>query len=357
MTTITTPRLPLIAALDRAAEVSPGKSPAPVLKCVLLEADGKAMRYAATNLQMSVSGTLTAAGKASFAVDPRELRTACQSLAGDNVKLEIKGAAVHVSGEGRRRFKVPVLGADEFPRLETMPSGGLELPAGFRDHLARVAYAARKDGGFDQPELRCVRVRLGGGSASYAATDGRRMAFLAMAAEGEAELLIPGTALRSLLTTDGPITYADSGAEMFFASGSSVLGVRKIGAQFPAVENALSMLPQQSLTVDAQVFAEALAAIGRVGESVALNISTSEIAIEAESGGSDASDVIPAECSAPCTTGHNASFLVEALKGIEGTITIGYGDELDPLYIKHEGYTAIAMPIRLEVMKQAKAAE
>jgi DNA polymerase III sliding clamp (beta) subunit (PCNA family) len=143
---------------------------------------------------------------------------------------------------------------------------------------------------------------------------------------------------------------------MFFATGSTVLGVRKLGAQFPAVENALTMGSDHSLTVDAQTFAEAVEAVGRVGESVALKISAKEIAIEAESGGSDASDVIPAECSDPTTTGHNASFLVEALKGIEGPVMIGYGDELDPLCMKHEGYTAIVMPIRLEIMR-AKAAE
>lgn len=52
---LTIPRDTLAAAVDRVARLASKRSPLPILKCVLLQAEDGCLRLSATDLQLSVS--------------------------------------------------------------------------------------------------------------------------------------------------------------------------------------------------------------------------------------------------------------------------------------------------------------
>jgi DNA polymerase-3 subunit beta len=353
MTTIQVNKSALIAALERCAAIAADKSPMPVLKHAFFVCDGGLLSYTATDLKIAVSGSLSAAGKGQFLVSPKGMLSAVKTLPGETVKIAVDSKALTVSGDGKRKFKLAVT-SDEFPKINAMPDKALALPADFRFGLQRVMYAMRQESGDDQPAQRTIRVRIRGGVASFAATDGHRLASFSMPADGEAEFLVPTYAVRHLLNSEGDMAFACVGDELFFRTGGDVFSIRKMVADFPPVENYLGVALSETLAVDVPALADAVAAVSQVSPSVVLQLTGTSLHISAETGDNESTDEIAAECSTPIELAFTAKYLLESLRGLEGEIKLSYGlDQFQLLKVTNEGYSAIVMPIALAVARAA----
>ena len=82
----------LTSALERCAKVAPSKGPLSILSHVALVSDGVELKYRATNLSITLAGSIDCSGlSASFTVNVRELLAAASSVIGDKV-IETIGA-------------------------------------------------------------------------------------------------------------------------------------------------------------------------------------------------------------------------------------------------------------------------
>lgn len=344
---ITIPRQQLLSALERVSKVAAKKSPLPIITCALFEAEGKRLRYAATDMKLSIAGHLLCEGTGRFVADPSELAGAAQSLSGEFVKLDIKPGSLQVSADGKRRFKVSTLSADDFPPIVKMPSEGTSLPVNFRESLQRVAYGMLQTSGDERPNMRGIHCKVSNGAAVLSTTDGHRLAQLSTPADGALEFLLPSGAHHALMKTEGELSFADSETELFFRTGSETLAARKLDAQFPPVEQVLAFESHHRFRVDAAALSDAMAAVARIKSLVVLGLNGDSVTIDADKGDSDAHDEIAAKCSATGRIGVESRYMIEALKGITGEVEVEHGGELDPLRFRHDGYTAVIMPVRI----------
>lgn len=115
-------REPLLAALDRAAEVAPHGNVAPILSCVLLAFGEGRLEVRATDLDRQIRTSLPAAGDApfAFAVNANLLHKAARGApekAEIVFRLDDKGRIVMAAG--RTRLRLPFLPPADFPELRT----------------------------------------------------------------------------------------------------------------------------------------------------------------------------------------------------------------------------------------------
>src|SRR6202000_117540 len=120
----------LTSALERCAKVAPSKGPLSILSHVALVSDGVELKYRATNLSITLAGSIDCSGlSASFTVNVRELLAAASSVIGDKVKLTEKDGKLTVAGSGKRSFRMGALSVSEFPSTRPGSEDWVTVPA------------------------------------------------------------------------------------------------------------------------------------------------------------------------------------------------------------------------------------
>ncbi len=230
----------------------------PILNNVLMQTATQGLQLTATNLEIGIRQLIPAEvqEEGGITVPARLLTDFVASHADEplSMSLEKKSQSLNVKSA---RFDASIRGIDpaDFPPV---PSGGDGRKvrvgqADLREAIEQTVIAASTDEG--RPVLTGVYVQLNGGQATFAATDGHRLAVKkvsVMADPGDADtLVIPARALAELsriLKTSGDsidLTVGTQKNQVFFRAGDVELMSRLIEGKYPNYEQ---VIPGRSTT-------------------------------------------------------------------------------------------------------------
>jgi DNA polymerase-3 subunit beta len=337
-----------------------------ILGGILLRAEEGILTLAATDMELSLRSSLSAAvGSDGAAVVPgrvlldivRQLPTAASEvslayLGGEHTLELVCGSA---------NYRLHTFSAEDFPRLpvaETAQSFQVER-ATFLETASRVSRAASRDE--SRPVLTGILVRFASGSVVMAATDSYRLSVKETAIGGDLpdlEAIIPARALAELgrIATSGEtIEVGVQDNQVVFATEGALLTTRRIDGQFPNYNQLLPTTFEVELKLPK---AELLEIVRRVSvmaqrnSPLRLRFAEGELTVSAQTQDvGEARESLPVAFSGePLEIGFNAEFLRDGVESIDADeVTLKLisplrpavldGDEGDPTYL--------LMPIRL----------
>jgi DNA polymerase-3 subunit beta len=227
-----------------------GKSTLPVLSNVLLATDQGRLKLAATNLEVGITCWLGARVEEEGAVTipAKLLSDVVNGLPNDKVVLTLDSRSVSVNVQcARFSNNIKGIEAEEFPVIPTIsdrvPTVAIP-PTVLRETIDQVAFAAASDD--SRPVLAGVLIRLRDSEATFAATDGfrlaRRVIGLPSPVAAPQDFIVPARALIELARIIGDsegnveLTVTPTGGQVLFHTETTDLVSRLIDGKFPDFE-------------------------------------------------------------------------------------------------------------------------
>lgn len=366
---ITASKLDLMGLLGRCLPATDPKGTMPILGSLLVSAKATGqVRVTATNLLMSVTGTITSevAEDGSVSVPGRDLFERVKAMPDGPIIVEAKEDArsVVVRAKGtKRRFKLPSLSGQDFPEvsfpISTAPV--ITLPArAMADMFGRVRFAVSADE--SRSQMNCALLTISGGVVRLVATDGHRLCKVERCADGEAEMMIPLRSITALLKSlsgaglDEDVAISLSGPSAFFTIGTVTMGTKLVDGDFPEYQRVIPDQGEHPIVVGRTGLAECIRAVMLIRDpngGIKLTIEGTSIHLSAEGhaqGNGD--DEIEVDYDGPpVKVGINGSYLIDVLGAIDDeAVSITAGGSLDPILVTpttDDRYLAVIMPVRI----------
>lgn len=377
------PKKNLEKLLSRCQGVADKKSTMPVLANVLFTTSGDLLTIAATDLQLTISGSIEAEVKrtGSVALPARDVHERVKAMPDGPIKITVtNGSATTLQAVGSaRRYTVHGLPGSDFPTLPepSANAASIELSVATLQKLVkRTIFSISNDE--TRPHLNSAlfecRASKGGapGTVRMVTTDGHRLSKMELPLEGlaaETTMLIPHKAMQELrkLFDDvvdhrdtTMVTIAQTGPNAFFQLGGIRFSVKLIDAQFPPYEQVIPSASERVVTAGRTALMDALKAVSLAASDrtygVKLAIAPNALRISSESPESgNGFDEIPVDYDGPeITVGFNAQYLqhVLAAMDVEDEVSLGLSGELDPAVVRPAGpttreFVAVVMPMRI----------
>jgi len=342
----------------------------PILNNVLLQTSDNKLQLTATNLEIGIRQGIPAEVQEEGGITvPARLLTDFVTSHPDeplSITLDKKTQSLAVKSD---RFDANIRGIDpaDFPPV---PSGveGRKVKvdqAGLKGAIEQTVIAASSDEG--RPVLTGVYVQLNGGKATFAATDGHRLAVKTLAVEAEPgdgeTIVIPARALSELsrIIKGGDdaidLTVGAQKNQVFFRTGDTELMSRLIEGTYPNYQQVIPAQSTTTITAKTQdllfttkmvsLFSKDAANVIKFkaeGGNLTVTANTSEVGnnvagVEAKIEGQD------------LQVAFNSKYLLDVL-AILGSdeVQLGFTGPLNPGLIKPVGkddYLYIIMPVRV----------
>jgi DNA polymerase-3 subunit beta len=335
-----------------------------VLSGILLRAEGGRLHLAATDMELSLRGSVEAQVEADGAVvvSGRTLVDVVRLLPAEDVTLEhLPEEGVVQITCGTASFRLHTFATEDFPRLPDVEAA--ELYAVDREALietvGRVGRAASRDE--SRPVLTGILVRFEGGRIVMAATDSYRMAVKETEVSGalpELEAIIPARALQELTRIAGGADELRLGVHdnhVVFGADGTWLTTRRIDGQFPnyrqlrpeAFEHELPIARDELLDVVRRV-----SVMAQRNSPLRLRFADGELTVSAQTQDvGEAKESLPVQFSGePLEIGFNADFLRDGVESVEGdNVVLKLISPLRPGLVTGESddFWYLIMPIRL----------
>jgi DNA polymerase-3 subunit beta len=342
----------------------------PILNNVLLQTATQGLQLTATNLEIGIRQVIPAEVQEEGGITvPARLLTDFVSSQPDeplSMTLDKKTQSLNVKSQ---RFDAVIRGIDpaDFPPMPNgMEGRKVSLPQGqLREAIEQTVVAASADEG--RPVLTGVYVQLNGGKATFAATDGHRLAVKTLSLEpqpGDAEtVVIPARALAELgrilkAGTDAiDLTVGAQRNQVFFKSGDVELMSRLIEGTYPNYQQVIPAQSTTTITAKTQdllfttrvvsLFSKDAANVIKFkaeGGKVTLTANTSEV-------GNNVATVDATVEGQDLQVAFNAKYVLDAL-GIIGSeeVQLGFTGPLSPGAIRPVGrddFLYVIMPVRV----------
>ncbi len=363
-------RANLLAALSQCAPIAKQKTTMPVLSCVLLRAEFTRLHVSATNLQQSVttSTVCETVTDGVAAVGAKDIIERVKTFPEGLITLALDGDTLLITA-GKRKHKLPVRDASEFPILAPPPDGKVTLPgAALKTVLELVRPGAAED--LDRPTLNCVLLEFEGATLRAMTTDGKRAHVatetLPVAPLPLLPLMLPLASVDALLgILDGKLDVSigfgasdqngpATAPEFAVRHGDTVMTTKLIVGDFPPVRTFFNQQGPIQFDVKREAMADSLRSVatstpdGELSGKVSMAVDGDEVTISGEGKGS-ASDSFTLD--APCVGGpllvsYFVPFMLDAMTGTE-SVRVAFGPtELSPVYVISSKLTAIVMPCR-----------
>lgn len=378
---IVIPKRDLNKLLERCHGVADKKSAVPALANVLLTADGRTLRVAATDLYLAMSGQADAEVSApgSVAVPAKDLFERVKAMPDGPIEIREErtdngGTIVIVKAVGQaRRYTLHCLPGDDFPHIPqpSRDAHTMEIHVElFALLMARTHFSISTDE--TRAHVNSALFEWSGDRVRMVTTDGHRLSKMEATVAGTsatATMLIPLKAISELrrLTDQAKaekvatLTIQQSGPCAFFTVAGMMFSVKLIDAQFPPYQQVIPSAPARTVRAPRLPFIDALKAIqlaasDRTG-GVKLAFVSDALRITSESPESgNAFDEIAVD-GGPAQEmrfGVNAKYMLDVLTAIdEEEVTVGVSGELDPCTLRpatessQHGYVAVVMPMRI----------
>ncbi|WP_437926687.1 DNA polymerase III subunit beta [Sorangium sp. So ce291] len=371
------PKKDLLRLVARCQGVADKKSAMPALANVLLAADGNAVRVAATDLYLGVTGQTHADIKTggSVAVPARDLLERVKAMPDGPIQITTtEGAHTSLKAVGSpRRYTLPGLPGSEFPQLPApaQDAPSLELPV---EQLALLITRTHFSISTDETRahVNSALFEWAGDRVRMVTTDGHRLSKMEATVTGSsatATMLIPLKAITELrrlaeearAEKETPmVAITQSGPNAFFNIAGMQFSVKLVDAQFPPYQQVIPSVTERSVRAPRVAFAEALKAIALAANDrtggVKLSIAPGTLRITSESPDTGAGfDELSVDYSGPeVTIGFNAKYFLDVLAAIDDEeVILGISGELDPAVLRpgsesnQQSYVAVIMPMRI----------
>jgi DNA polymerase-3 subunit beta len=367
----------LLRLVARCHGVADKKSAMPALANVLLAAEGNALRVAATDLYLSVSGQTNAeiATSGSVAVPAKDLFERVKAMPEGPVQVSTtESAQTTLKAVGSpRRYTLHGMPGSEFPALPkpTPDAPSLELPV---EHLAMLMARTHFSISSDEtrPHVNSALFEWAGDRVRMVTTDGHRLSKMEVTVAGSsatATMLIPLKAITELRRLadeargdkESPLVrITQSGPNAYFTLAGMQFSVKLVDAQFPPYQQVIPQSTERALRAPRGPLADALRAISLAANDrtggVKLAFGQGALRITSESPESgNGFDEIPIDYQGPeITVGFNAKYFLDVLGAIDDDeVVLGVSGELDPAVIRPAtesalaSYVAVIMPMRI----------
>jgi DNA polymerase III subunit beta len=335
-----------------------------VLSGILLRAEGGRLHLAATDMELSLRGSLEArvAGDGAVVVSGRTLLDIVRLLPGDEVSIEHlpeEGVVQIVSGAAS--FRLHTYSTEDFPRLpdvDLAPLYPVDREA-LLETVSRVSRAASRDE--SRPVLTGILVRFESGKIVMAATDSYRLSVKETPVAGELpelEAIIPARALAELSRIAGGSDGVQLGVHenhVVFGAADAWLTTRRIDGQFPNYRQLLPDGFEHEVPVNREELLDVVRRVSVMAQRnspLRLRFAEGELTISAQTQDvGEATESLPVGFSGePLEIGFNADFLRDGVDSVEGDqAVLKLISSLRPGLITGEGddFWYLIMPIRL----------
>ncbi|HEX7082560.1 MAG TPA: DNA polymerase III subunit beta [Gaiellaceae bacterium] len=335
-----------------------------VLGGIQLRAEGHELHLAATDMEVSLRGTLDAQvdGEGVVVVPGRLLLDIARSLPDGEVTVEHKPEeAVVVVTSGSATYRLHTYSAEDFPRLPEVETAALHAVdrSALLETVARVGRSASRDE--SRPVLTGILVRFEPGKIVMAATDSYRLAVKETPVDAvlpDLDAIIPARALQELSRIAASADEVQLGLldnHVVFGAGGTWLTTRRIDGQFP---NYRQLLPEQfehELTLPREELLDVVRRVSLMAQRnspLRLRFAEGELTVSAQTQDvGEARESLPAPYNAdPLEIGFNAEFLRDGLESVESdSVRFKLISPLRPAVLEGESddYVYLIMPIRL----------
>ena len=371
--------------IDTVLDAVPSKPALPVLANILLEADGKTLSIAATDLDLSIRTQVPAAveKKGRITVPARTLAEITREWPEAELNIEVQDDRLKLSGRlgdadsSEGAYSLAGMEAEEFPSMPTaldgisLNLGGADAEAGVLvDMINKTSFAVSRDD--TRPVLNGVLWRIDTQGMEMVATDGSRLACYRLAldledqvkGEEESAVIVPPQALSQIVKLlgghEGPVEITLGETQILFDLGHAHLLSRLIEGPYVDYTQVIPQSNEKELKIASEDLLPAVRRVSILSSSytrqVRFKLSSGQVELSAASPeiGGEAREVIPAEYSEEdMEIGYNAQFLMEILRKMD---TPGIRFELNnhvtaallkPTEQKEgEDYFCLLMPLR-----------
>ncbi|AUX26978.1 DNA polymerase III subunit beta [Sorangium cellulosum] len=367
----------LLRLVARCQGVADKKSAMPALANVLLAAEGNALRVAATDLYLGVTGQTHAEIKTggAVAVPARDLLERVKAMPDGPIQITTtEGAHTSLKAVGSpRRYTLPGLPGSDFPQLPApaLDAPSLELPVELLALLiTRTHFSISTDE--TRAHVNSALFEWAGERVRMVTTDGHRLSKMEATVSGSsatATMLIPLKAITELrrlaeearAEKETPmVAITQSGPSAFFNIAGMQFSVKLVDAQFPPYQQVIPSVTERSVRAPRVAFAEALRAIALAANDrtggVKLSIAPGTLRITSESPDTGAGfDEVAVDYAGPeVTIGFNAKYFLDVLAAVDDEeVILGISGELDPAVLRpgsessQQSYVAVIMPMRI----------
>ena len=333
----------------------------PALGGILFHASGNTLTLTGTDQdltgQLQIEVAVDEPG--SLLLPGRLLGDIAKSLTGGAVRIETEGTQATISS-GSANFTLRTLPLEDFPGFDAAsgPSGTVA----FADFAAAVHQVARAASGDEvRPVLTGILVEVEGEEATLVATDSYRLAVRKLALAGVADAMrkvIPARSFNEAarMATEGAITITLGETKAGFSTGTRTLTSRLIDGEFPNWRNLIPTELPSKLTVQRDLFVEAIKRVGllaHAGAPVKLHLSEGGATLSAGSQDlGDATEALEAKYEGEeMTVAFNPAYLTDGVSAISGSeAVLLVRDGLKPAVLRapdDDTFTYLVMPVRL----------
>lgn len=357
-------KLAFLDALQQVQHVVSNRTTLPILSNVLIEAVAGQLRLTTTDLDVGVSGVVSAEvekeGKTTLPA--KRLVSIIRELPSELVEVSVDNKNQASIKSGPSFFKIIGLSEDEFPPLPKFEEAReyKMTQAILRDSLRKTAYAISTDE--TRYVLNGIFTSFREGKMTLVATDGRRLAMvendLEFPASNETDIIIPSKAvqeLQRLLGTEGDVVIRLTDSQIAFEINGSLLVSKLIEGNYPNYRQVIPSSTTERIKVGREAFLESLRRVSLLASdksnSIKLSFTSGSIDLWANS-----KDIGESQESVAVTYGgkefsiaFNPEFLMAPLKNLEvDTIYLDLIDEMSPGVIRIDGtFLYVIMPMRV----------
>ena len=334
-----------------------------ILAGILLEARDERLQLAATDMELSLRGSLEAKIESggSVVVPGRLLLDIARLLPEQEVSLEhrLEEAVVEVRC-GSATYRLHTYNAEDFPRLPDTQVDLHEVDrATLLETVARVSRSASRDE--SRPVLTGVLVHFEPGKLVMAATDSYRLSVKETVLEGtvpELEAIVPARALGELARIGGEGETLSLGVhenQVVFGSGEAWLTTRRIDGQFPNYKQLVPETFEHEVPLPREELLDVVRRVSVMAQRnspLRLRFGDGELTVSAQT-----QDVGEARESLPVSftgealeIGFNAEFLRDGVESVTGEqVRLKLISPLRPAVLQGESddFLYLIMPIRL----------
>jgi DNA polymerase-3 subunit beta len=340
----------------------------PILANVLLEAEGKAVRLTATDLEVGVRSRLDAEVVANGAItlNAKKLYEIAREAPEESLRLRrLDNDWVEIRS-GKAVFKVVGMDAREFPQFPAFSvQEGAALPAGtLLEMIGHTLFAVSTDE--TRHNLSGVYLEeREGGKLRMVATDGHRLALIEKAIGPlglEKGVILPRKGLLELKklleeSEEGLVSVAFRDGMGFVTRDPVELFMRLVDADFPDYTKVIPANNPHQVRVSQGALLQALRRVSIVSNEryrgVRVEFKPGRMGVSASNPDlGEAVEEVEAEYEGkPLVIGFNARYLIDVLAVLgEGEVRMSLKDEVSPGLVRREGdeeYLYVVMPMRL----------
>ncbi|MFL5402430.1 MAG: DNA polymerase III subunit beta [Gemmatimonadales bacterium] len=348
----------------------PAKTTLPILSNILLEATKDGIRLSGTDLDISVSTTVSASvdEEGAITLPARKLVEIIRELPSAAIRLTASGEQRVTIECGRSRFRLLGLPREEFPAFPSVKfEGGWRTSSKeLQKLIGHVAFAASTEE--SRPILNGVLWELRPERMRMVATNGHRLARMDVPtseAQGasQADLIVPPKALdqiRRLFGTEETVEIARSENHLGFRTGSTQVFTRLIEGPYPNYEQVIPRENDKAATADKAALTSALRRMSIVASDqthrirMAFANGSCKLSVQTPDLGEAQEELNVSYEGDPLEIGFNAAYLLEILKYIptdEVRMTFKAPERAatcEPVgWDDPASYLALVMPLRL----------